>query len=522
MLRKSTLPKKAIFNLARELIGNSTKPQAYGCSSQRDIPQERGSRQGSPESGLLFVSTLNQTMEPLRHLWQQRGDGCTVNGQKVPHMIFVDDLILLTTTPASAKKMITEVVEALDKIGLQCNHEKTAFITTNNTQAQMLPGKDASKEGMRILGRTFAIEENTDKEISRKIGEVWGKFARLRRVLTTPHNLEHRLAVFKACIGQSLLWASESWIITRKRLQRLRGMELKMLKMMIPRIDTIKAFLLEQQHQLHKAHVRETTQKLGYYGLDREWVKKFYNWAGHLARLPGDRWAQQAQKERPLKWWRHQQTLEGGARHRQRRGNISRWEAILERHHPQHSKWSTAATDRELWKDMFPVFEMRVFGENHPHDFGKNRKAQQDLIYREILEPTEARVHGPRKRKPDQHPGQGVPRKKCRTNTVSPGKCPKARNLSTSEQKAKWERELDMPLAQLTHLDASQEHGQQRRRTASRQQDCTDPEVHAAGSTHAYPQAGKGRQQHRHKGKAERGKGAGKGGRHRGRLWRQQ
>ena len=134
----------------------------------------------------------------------------------------------------------------------------------------------------------------------------------IKHVLQAPTKLSHRPRILRACIGQSLLWASETWNPTRRRLQRLRGVELKMLKSMIPRpylpADTPDA----QQHAEHKRAVRDTTQKEGYYGFDRAWIKKHHAWAGHLARLPASRWATHALHERNLDWWKNEQKKKKG------------------------------------------------------------------------------------------------------------------------------------------------------------------------------------------------------------------
>ena len=72
-----------------------------------------------------------------------------------------------------------------------------------------------------------------------------------------------------------------------------------------------------------------------------------------------------------VSWWRGQQKLETGYRHEKRRGNVSRWENPLSRHHPAHAEWHREAGNRERRKNTFPVFESRVFGKTSetPHDF---------------------------------------------------------------------------------------------------------------------------------------------------------
>ena len=89
-------------------------------------------------------------------------------------------------------------------------------------------------------------------------------------------------------------------------------------------------------HDAHKMHVRDLMQQNQYVGLDRQWVRKYHAWAGHLSRLPRDRWASKALLEKNVTWWRQQQRNPEGHRHTRSRGNLSRWENALVRHADRH------------------------------------------------------------------------------------------------------------------------------------------------------------------------------------------
>ena len=193
-----------------------------------------------------------------------------------------------------------------------------------------------NQEGLRILVRTFKFQENTAEEIDARIGMAWGKYHSLKRILTAPTPLPHRLTILKACIGQSLLWGSETWHPTQRSLQKLRGAELRMHKAMIPPPPGADRQKDPDFHEKHKHHIREILRQNQYIGFDRQWLKRYHGWAGHVARLGGERWARKLLDFKNIKWWRAQQQLKTGHRHSKRRGNISKWEASLVRHHPWH------------------------------------------------------------------------------------------------------------------------------------------------------------------------------------------
>ena len=197
----------------------------------------------------------------------------------------------LGTHPAQAQAMLDDVTPTLKRIGLDLNESKTSYITTSPGLAMRLPGENANQKGLKILGRTFKFQENTAEELTKRIATTWAKFHRLKRILSAPTPLPHRLTILKACLGQSLLWGSETWHLTRKGLQQLRGAELKMQRAMIPPPPG-----RDRQNDPHffdnwKTHIRKTLQENGYIGLDRAWIKRYHSWAGHAARLGANRWA---------------------------------------------------------------------------------------------------------------------------------------------------------------------------------------------------------------------------------------
>ena len=218
-LENSPLSPKIIFNAARELVGCSMSPTVYGCTPETPIQLQQGTKQGAPESGLYFVATLNNYLTPIREEWDRRQEGCPLESTMVHHLIFADDLILVGPSPLKVKRMLDETQTQLKTAGLEINAEKTAYLTTHPASSHHLPGTNANQTGMKILGRTFTLQENTPQDMDLKIGIAWSKFNRLRHILKAETPLPHRLRIFKSCVGQALLWASETWHITRRRLQ---------------------------------------------------------------------------------------------------------------------------------------------------------------------------------------------------------------------------------------------------------------------------------------------------------------
>ena len=218
MLHDSPLSPALTFNIARELIGTHIQPHIYGITTDSPIKLARGAKQGAPESGMLFVSTLDWIMKPLLPHWEAQNYGVPIGAEQLTHLIFVDDLILVSPHPQSLLHMLRELRPRLQHIGLELNPAKTSYITTSPALATKLPGTNENDQGMRILGRIFRLKENTSQDIKAKIGTAWGKYTKIRHILKAPTDLAHRLRILQACVGQSLLWSCESWHITRRHL----------------------------------------------------------------------------------------------------------------------------------------------------------------------------------------------------------------------------------------------------------------------------------------------------------------
>ena len=203
-LEAHELDPKITFNIARELVGTHLVPQMYGCAPDEPIPLQQGTKQGAPESGLLFIAALNHTLAALNDQWTQRREGCTLGNGRIHHLLFADDLLLVGPSPHNVHQMFREAQPVLAEAGLDLNPEKTAYITTHPAQAQKLPGKNANAIGLKILGRIFAFRDTTDEDIQAKISGAWSRFNKIRHILAAHTPVPHRLRIFRSCVGQSL------------------------------------------------------------------------------------------------------------------------------------------------------------------------------------------------------------------------------------------------------------------------------------------------------------------------------
>ena len=351
-----------VFNLTREMIHSRIMPDLWGTQPEHDIPLLRGSRQGAPESGLLFIMAINQSLAKLQQTWKEYGWGVAVGGTLLNSLVFVDDILLLAMCPEDGKLMLQQLEGEFQNLGLRLNAEKTSFLTTLPNRGKTLPGKCVSDSGLPVVGRMFQLRDNTADEVARRIQMSWSKYHSLKPILRQKTPLSHRLAILNACVYQSLLWGSHSWTVTRKRCQQLRGFEKQIMRGLIPCPKSFQDLPRDEKFQKWDDLVSQTLAAENHTSLDQRWLGRWHGWAGHTARLPASRWALRTQQHRNISWWRGQQDFESGFRHHGKRAHLARWENVLDRYHPLKHRWEISARNREEWARGKNDFIFRVLG----------------------------------------------------------------------------------------------------------------------------------------------------------------
>ena len=130
--------------------------------------------------------------------------------------------------------MMCELREALLQVGLRINGEKTEFIASMAVAEGLLEGVNATKTGIRILGRRVRPDNNSPQAATHRICFANQKFQSICRVLVTKNSsLQRRYEILRSCVFQTALWTSESWLVSQKLRAQLRGAENKWMRQML-------------------------------------------------------------------------------------------------------------------------------------------------------------------------------------------------------------------------------------------------------------------------------------------------
>ncbi|KAH7713984.1 hypothetical protein AAVH_18661 [Aphelenchoides avenae] len=143
------------------------------------IPIKRGVRQGDTISPKLFTAALDEVIQPLG--WETRkGCGITIEGRKLTHLRFADDIVLIGGTIKEVERRLAELNRASEAVGLRINRSKTKWMSYSKTNERIvLDGEEIERVGKYVyLGQELSEDhqQGLRGEISRRIKAAWHSF----------------------------------------------------------------------------------------------------------------------------------------------------------------------------------------------------------------------------------------------------------------------------------------------------------------------------------------------------------
>jgi len=280
---------------------------------------ERGVRQGDTISPKLFNAVLQLVFNKIDF----KAKGININGRKLNHLRFADDIALFSETIEELQEMINILNDAGRPLGLKINVSKTKIMSSEPEEDPVNINDEEVEyvEEFIYLGQIISFRNRQDKEISRRILNAWKGFWKLKDFLVTKRFPMHlKTKIFNMCILPILSYGSETWSLTNKNKKRLsttqHSMERRVLGIRLKdkvRIETIR----------EKTEFIDIIQFTG----TRKW-----KWAGHVIRREDQRWTTETTNWRPR----------DGKRNRGRQ--FTRWRDELGK------GWERLARDRAEWR----------------------------------------------------------------------------------------------------------------------------------------------------------------------------
>lgn len=252
--------------------------------------------------------------------------GININGEKLTHLRFPDDIVLITDRIDEAREMVRILENASKTVGLNINTNKTEFMT-NLVLSEGIPmngGFLRQASSYKYLGHEIRIgRDNQTCELKRRIGLTWGAFGKLKHIFKSNIPICLKRKVFDQCILPVLTYGAETLTLTKQSIDKIRITQRKMERSMLGLSlrDRVPNNQLRQMTGITDAIVRITNLK--------------WNWAGHVARFADGRWT-----KRILEWRPRQDA------HRSRGRPPTIWSDDIKR---IRTNWMSAAQDRQRW-----------------------------------------------------------------------------------------------------------------------------------------------------------------------------
>ena len=204
---------------------------------KKEVLLRRGVRQGDSISPKLFTAALEYIFRKID--WKD--NGLNINGRKLTHLRFADDIILISHNTEELQEMLDQMNYHCSQYGLKINTKKTKVIVntsaTTNTPITLDSSQLESVEEYIYLGQTIRADKNMDNEISRRIRNSWIAFSKYKEVLNGPSPLWIKREIFNSVILPTMTYGCETWAVTKKQTKRLevaqRAMERRFLNITI-------------------------------------------------------------------------------------------------------------------------------------------------------------------------------------------------------------------------------------------------------------------------------------------------
>lgn len=320
---------------------NILKEIYSGCTTEITIfeepikvPIERGVRQGDTISPKLFTAAMEDVFRKLD--WENYG--IPIDGEKLNHLRFADDIVLITNNLKEAETMVKELEAESKKIGMKINMDKTqmmknSYVATgesikcNNQEIR-------ETEMYTYLGQTIRMDAKLDTELGRRRAAGWTSFRNIREAMECTTDVAKKMKLFKTTVIPTLLYGSETWTTTKADIQKLevtkRAMERRILSISL------------------KDHVRneDLKAKTGLMDADDMIMRNKLRWAGHVMRRTDERWTRKT-----TDWITFKKSWKAIGGNRSTGRPKTRWMdslKILTHNVP----WSRIAQDRHKWKTL--------------------------------------------------------------------------------------------------------------------------------------------------------------------------
>eukprot|EP00745_Piridium_sociabile_P017961 TRINITY_DN26814_c0_g1_i11.p1 TRINITY_DN26814_c0_g1~~TRINITY_DN26814_c0_g1_i11.p1 ORF type:complete len:515 (+),score=121.07 TRINITY_DN26814_c0_g1_i11:351-1895(+) len=157
-----------------------------------------------------------------------------IRGVTIRDMLFADDAALATHTESELQRLMDRFSKACEEFGLTVSLQKTN-VMVQNAEPPSVTINDHTLEVVSqftYLGSIITDNLSLDAELNKRIGRASATMARLsQRVWNNGMlTINTKMAVYRACVLSTLLYASETWTVYAPHEKRLNVFHLRCLR----------------------------------------------------------------------------------------------------------------------------------------------------------------------------------------------------------------------------------------------------------------------------------------------------
>jgi hypothetical protein len=362
------MPAEYAFAFFRELVGCRAHGRV-GCTiTTQETLLEKGGRQGSPETPMLWNLFLWDVFAPMLQKWTQEGwhfdpeswmiaagrpSGYTKDQRPEPlHIVaWADDIVLVAHDLATVQHQLDDVVRTLKSEGLTLKTGKIEVLAGRwAATGYVAVGEDVigARRQMTCLGAVLRSDGTMASHLEHVLAEATGRFRQKAKLFRCRHlSLRQRFFEWMRLITPMVLWAMEVFPPSAAAAQRLDSLQLRHLVYMMGKRANPRDVAAEWQSRFR--HARQLLLKWGANQLSHLARVRYYKWAGHAARHCDQGWRMHCWRNED--WWRrHMSNTPGHSSERRAApGHQVRWDRVLV--DTLGVDWHARAADREVWRN---------------------------------------------------------------------------------------------------------------------------------------------------------------------------
>lgn len=176
-------------------------------------------KQGDPLSPKLFIAVLEEIFRTLD--WDDKG--INIYGNRLSHLRFADDIVLLSEDPKEMECMIQSLSNESRKVGLEINWEKTKLMTNRqNITIKSDSTEIEYAEDYIYLGHLISFKSCNDKEVERRIKITWNKYWAMKEVFKSNLPVTLKSKAMQTCLVPCLTYGSQTWPLSTKQTHHIK------------------------------------------------------------------------------------------------------------------------------------------------------------------------------------------------------------------------------------------------------------------------------------------------------------